>query len=127
MEKEKVTNLVQSAVELDEHSRREFLEGFFNAFGERERFRLFQWVCYCLYPRTKWIKVERWMEGQFRRDMNKTPSRVASTAVNYFRINSKMMPFLIKMAQRIKMRIRTRRRRHPEEFVDLKFKGQEEA
>ena len=127
MENEKVTELVQSVTEFDESLRRAFVEGLFKAFGEKERSSLVQWVCHCAYPKTKWIKVERWMEGQFRRDMNKTPSRVASTAVNYFRINSKMMPFLIKMAQRIKMRIRTRRRRHPEEFVDLKFKGQEEA
>jgi hypothetical protein len=46
-------------------------------------------------------------------DMKKTPIGVASMCRHYFGINLKMMPFLIKTAQRIKMRVRMRRRRHP--------------
>lgn len=119
----KIAALVQTIAELDESSRQAFVEGLFGAFDEKKRFRLFQWVCHCAYPQTRWSKVERWMEGQFRRDMNKTPSRVASTGINYFRINAKMLPFFIKMAQRVKLRVRARRRLHPEEFADLRDMG----
>ena len=100
------------------------MEGFLRGFGEKDRSRLVQWVCHYAYPRTRWSKVERWMEGQFRRDMNKTPRKTAFIAVSYFRINPKMLPFLIKTAQRVKLRVRARRRLHPEEFADLREAGE---
>jgi len=123
MENKKIVNLVHSVAELDGSSQRAFVESLFDAFGEKERFRLFQWVCHYVYPKMKWSKVERWMEGQFRRDMNKTPRKIAYVAVSYFRINPKMLPFLIKTAQRVKLRVRARRRLHPEEFADLRETG----
>lgn len=119
----KIAALVQTIAELDESSRQAFVEGLFGAFSEKKRYRLFQWVCHCAYPKTRWSKVERWMEGQFRRDMNRTPRKTAYVAISYFRINPKMLPFLIKTAQRIKLRVRARRRLHPEEFADLRNMG----
>lgn len=116
----RITDLVHTVTKLDEPLQRAFVESLFGAFGEKERSRLVQWVCHCAYPKTRWSKVERWMEGQFRRDMSKTPRKTASIALNYFRINPKMLPFLIKTAQRIKLRVRARRRLHPEEFEDLR-------
>ena len=123
MDNKIILSLVQGVAELEESSRRVFVENLFDAFGEKERSRLVQWVCHCAYPKTRWSKVERWMEGQFRRDMNKTPRKTASVAVSYFRINPKMLPFLIKTAQRVKLRVRARRRLHPEEFADLRETG----
>jgi len=117
---DRIMDLVHTVAELDDSLQRAFVESLFGAFGEKERFRFVQWVCHCAYPKTRWSKVERWMEGQFRRDMSKTPRKTASIAINYFRINPKMLPFLIKTAQRIKLRVRARRRLHPEEFEDLR-------
>lgn len=51
-------------------------------------------------------------------DMKKTLIVVASMCRHYFGINPKMMPFLIKTAQRIKMRVRMRRRRHSKKSAD---------
>lgn len=120
----KIADLVQTVAELDKASRQVFVESLFGSFGEKDRSRLVQWVFHCAYPKTRWSKVERWMEGQFRRDMNKTPRKTALIAISYFRINPKMLPFLIKTAQRVKLRVRARRRLHPEEFADLRDAGE---
>lgn len=61
-------------------------------------------------------ELERWMEGQFKRDMKMRPRTFASMGANYFRINSKMMPFIMRIAQRVKRRVRMRiLRNHPEQ------------
>jgi len=120
MDNKIIMSLVQGVAELNESSRRMFVEGLFGVLGEKERSRLVQCVCHCAYPKSRWSKVERWMEGQFRRDMTRVPRKTAYIAMSYFRINPKMLPFLIKTAQRIKVRVRARRRLHPEEFADLR-------
>jgi len=53
--------------------------------------------------------ITRWMSKRFEKDMALTPKRVAEECVYYLRVNSKMMPFLIKRGQRVKDRIRHRR------------------
>jgi len=90
------------------------LKTLFAGFGIKKRIQWFNWVCCLTYPKEKWRKLERWMEGMFRRDMKRTPRMVASMGANYLKININMMPFLIKMAQRVKHRVRMRIRNHPE-------------
>ena len=70
-------------------------------------------VSHSVYPKSKGLKINNWMEKVFTQDMKKTPMGVVSMCRHYFGINSKMMPFLIKTEQRIKMEVRMRRRRHP--------------
>lgn len=123
MDNKVIMSLVQGVAELDESSRLAFVESLFGALGKKKRERLVQCVCHCAYPKTRWSKVERWMEGQFRRDMTRVPRKMAYIAMSYFRINPKMLPFLIKTAQRIKVRVRARRRLQPEEFADLREAG----
>jgi len=57
----------------------------------------------------RYEKITRWMAKRFEKDMTLTPKRVAGECVYYLRVNSKMMPFLIKTGQRIKDRVRHRR------------------
>ena len=56
----------------------------------------------------RYVKLKRWMDKRFSKNFKLTPSRVAQEAVKYFKINSKMMPFLIKTAQSLKNRVRQR-------------------
>ena len=76
-----------------------------------------------VYPKSKWLKINNWMEKIFTQDMKKTPMGVPSMCRHYFGINPKMMPFLIKTAQRIKMRVRMRLRRHPKKSADPETEG----
>ncbi|MCC6503623.1 MAG: hypothetical protein IT362_10880 [Deltaproteobacteria bacterium] len=103
---------------LGDHFQRVFLETLFNGFSDKKRLQWLEWTCHTLYPETRWMKLDRWMEGMFRGDMNRSPGKVASMSVNYFRMKSRMYPFLVKMAQRIKNRVLMRQRRHPEENVE---------
>ena len=56
----------------------------------------------------KYHQITRWMESRFEKDMTLTPKRAAEECLYYKRVNSKMLPFLIKTGQRVKNRIRHR-------------------
>jgi len=56
----------------------------------------------------RWRKIKAWMDGRFQKDMALTPLRVAHLCIYYHKINSKMLPFLIVTAQKIKNRVRHR-------------------
>ncbi len=102
---------------LDDYFQRVFLKTLFNGFSVKKRLQWLDWTCHALYLETRWMKLDRWMEGMFRGDMNRSPSKVASMSINYFKMKSRMYPFLVKMAQRIKNRVLMRQRRHPEEYA----------
>ena len=57
----------------------------------------------------KYHHITRWTGKRFEKDMALTPKRVAEECVYYLRVNSKMMPLLIKTGQKVKDRIRHRR------------------
>jgi len=54
------------------------LKTLFAGFGVKKRIQWFNWVCRLTYPEKRWWKLERWMEGMFRRDMKRTPRMVAA-------------------------------------------------
>ncbi len=57
----------------------------------------------------KYHHITRWIGKRFEKDMTLSPKRVAEECVYYLRVNSKMMPLLIKTGQKVKDRIRHRR------------------
>ena len=57
----------------------------------------------------RYEKITRWMAKRFEKDMTLTPKRVAAECVYYLKVNSKMMPFLIKTGRRVKDRLRHQR------------------
>ncbi len=57
----------------------------------------------------RYEKITRWMTTRFEKDMTLTPKRVAGECVYYLKINSKMMPFLIKTGRKVKDRLRHQR------------------
>lgn len=115
--RERVARLAGHVSRLEEAYQRHFVETLFESFSEEERLKRFEWVSHLVYPESKWLKITNWMEKVFTQDMKKTPVGVAYMCMQFFGINPKMMPFLIKTAQRIKQRIKTRQRRHPERFA----------
>ena len=72
------------------------------------------------FARGNTSKIEAWMEKVFENDMTLTPSKVTHMAKNNFRMPETMLPFLKKLARKIKERIRLRRRKnaaHSDEAV----------
>ncbi len=59
-------------------------------------------------PKTKYRKIESYMERLFERDMALRPLVAASMTMKYMHINPKMKPFIIRTAQRAKDRVRKR-------------------
>ena len=58
----------------------------------------------------EWTKVDSYMEALFTEHPSYTPWRVASQARHYHRINQRMMPKLIRLAQLAKKRVMFRRK-----------------
>lgn len=115
--RERVARLAGHVSRLEEAYQRHFVETLFESLSEEERLKRFEWVSHLVYPESKWLKITNWMEKVFTQDMKKTPVAVAYMCIQFFGINPKMLPFLIKTAQRIKHRVRTKRSRHPERFA----------
>ncbi len=63
------------------------------------------------FARVNTAEIEGWMEGVFENDMTLTPGRVAHMAKNNFRMPGTMLPFLKRLARKVKERIRLRQRK----------------
>jgi len=60
------------------------------------------------YPKVP-SKSEVWMEGRFRRDMSLKPGYVGVECASYLRVQRNMIPYLIKLARKVKDRLRKQR------------------
>ena len=58
-----------------------------------------------------WEKADRWMEQRFEKNINQTPRKVASMYLNYSKMDSRMMPVLLKVARKVKVRVYMRKKR----------------
>jgi hypothetical protein len=64
------------------------------------------------FARANTSKIEGWMTKALERDMTLTPGVVANTAKNNFHMPEAMLPFLKKLARKVKERIRLRQRKN---------------
>ncbi|KPK35865.1 MAG: hypothetical protein AMK70_04550 [Nitrospira bacterium SG8_35_1] len=64
-----------------------------------------------IYPASRWIEFEQWMEKRFVKNMSRTPREVASMCMYYLKIKGKMKPLMIKLAQKVKARVVMREKR----------------
>lgn len=101
----KIYSVIQSIMSFSPKEQRLLIMALFSRFKPWQKEEWAKRVCFHAYPETRWIKVDKWMAAQFMKDMEHPPVKVASMALNYFKVNSCMKPFLIKMAQKVKRRI----------------------
>jgi hypothetical protein len=87
---------------------RQFVKTFVSYLGAQDEI-IMELIEAMLSKTNKYHHITRWMGKRFEKDMTLTPKRVAEECVYYLRVNSKMMPFLIKTGQKVKDRIRHRR------------------
>jgi hypothetical protein len=50
-------------------------------------------------------KAERWMEGMYQRDLSLRPTKVANAYMTVKRIDRRMEPFYVRLAQNVKRKI----------------------
>jgi len=104
----KLYRTIQAIQSYSREEKHELVRSLLSRFSEEEQERWFRWVRDEVHPEQKWLKVERWMESQFMADKTIKPMKVARMAIHYFRANSNMGPFFVKMAQKVKKRVRMR-------------------
>lgn len=99
-----VTNLL---LELSEAERFAVLKQVSRSLSKHEKRKLVP----LLTAPSRLKKLDRWLEGLLAGNPNLTPKRAAFMAINYFRYNRRMLPFLIAYARRVKARLGMRKRR----------------
>jgi hypothetical protein len=87
---------------------REFVKALVSYLGGQDEI-IMELIEAMLSKTQKYHHITRWMGKCFEKDMALSPKRVAEECVYYLRVNSKMMPLLIKTGQKVKDRIRHRR------------------
>ncbi len=99
---------------VDDHHQKLFIEGLLAGFSEVQRLQWMQLVCEMTYPDLVRSDLEALMEKKFEKDMKMLPLDVAYLCRRRFGMSPKTLPFLVKVAQGVKLRVRTRMRRHPD-------------
>jgi len=94
--------------------RKLFAEMLFDEMEDDERKWWFNLFASHAYPAMRWHKIEEWMEQRYENNYHWTPRKMASTYLNYSKIDSRMMPLLINRARKIKNKLRMRRKRERE-------------
>jgi hypothetical protein len=56
----------------------------------------------------QWQKIEKWMETRFQKDFKQTPKNIATQAMYYMNISTRMAPLMIKIAQKVKTKLHVR-------------------
>lgn len=106
-ESERLAAVVSSCSEGD---RRKFFSALFKLMAEPELNRTHDMLSRVVY-KDRWKVFENWMDKALTKDMKKTPRVVAEMALNYHKVDKRMIPLFIKLAQKVKNRLITRRRR----------------
>lgn len=83
------------------------IKKWYEACDEEKRIRLHYISFACAYPKRR-TKIEIWMESIFTRNIKLKPKVAAIICVNHFRIQKKMLPQFISLAQKVKGRISSR-------------------
>lgn len=121
MEKINSSTLIDLVLSFSKKDRVSILIGILNRVSEGERLSLYKKIVprlsiserkkHCeilsssLISKAHWVRINKWMESMFMNHYNYTPYKVAMVAMNYFRVNRKMKPFMIAHARRVKKRV----------------------
>src|SRR5208283_4077948 len=93
---------------MSEKDQMEFLKIVIGYLSDASREKWMHKVMTLAQPQKRWLKVENWMESRFAKDFSLTPRKAASVALHYMKIDSRMAPLMIKIAQKVKNRVRMR-------------------
>ena len=93
---------------LPESLQAKFFRIFVSELPDDHRVLIFNKFANIIYPELRWKKTEHWMEKKFIRDMSRTQRQVASMFLFYSKINTKLAPKIIVLAQKVKDRLRKR-------------------
>ena len=114
LNKERMDFLRKKAVGISTLSYREqmiIIEMVFEYINDKLKMKWKEKTSELIYPKTRWVEFEQWMEKRFIKNMSRTPREVASMCMHYLKIKGKMKPLMIKLAQKVKARVVMREKR----------------
>lgn len=88
-----------------------FMDKLFTYVSDSAKDKLLTKAATKMNPKLETQKIERWMETRFKKDHKQTPRSIASQAMNFMNISTRMAPVMIKIAQKVKSKLRMRRNR----------------
>lgn len=115
LNKERMDFLRKKAVGISNLSYREqmiFIEIVFEELDDKQKMNWKEKTYELIYPASRWVEIEQWMEKRFKKKMSRTPREVASMCMYYLKIKGKMKPLMIKLAQKVKARVVMREKRN---------------
>lgn len=107
---EEIRKLALTVATLGRPDKERFFRHLFEALPEGSREHYLEY-CFKLVYRTKWKKLNRYLDGLFNRDPDLTPKVAAQHLKYYAKIPEAMMPLLLKLARRAKDRVLKRKKR----------------
>lgn len=107
---ENIRKLILKVVYLSDESKKRFMSGLAQEI-KNDKLLLTTFINVLGRARHPMENVERWMEKRFENNMKVIPMRVAHESLYYFKIDKRMLPLMIKIAQKVKRRTAIRNRR----------------
>jgi len=103
-------NLLKAYSELNWTQNLNFMKGCATMSQREKKWtrRIFSIWLKVSYPKVP-SKSEVWMEGRFRRDMSLKPGYVGVECASYLRVQRNMITYIIKLARKVKDRLRKQR------------------
>ena len=110
--RKKIRSVAIEMAFLNESERRFFFETFFQNLPEEKSKEAIEYIVKKYYIKEgNWSKIDKWMEGCIEKHYDYPPTKIAQMALYYHKVNRRMRPLFIKMAQNIKSRVSMRRLR----------------
>lgn len=111
MENNHLKGIVGQLLPLGDRSRRELIRMLGRRLSEDDMLKWCGDFLEVVDPYSRWRSLDFWMEERFKKNPRWTPMRMAHVCLRYHKIDSRMMPKMIKIAQRVKERVAKRRRK----------------
>jgi len=116
-DQDKLTSLALEISLLPVKEKKKFIEVLFKNISDKERQKLMETIFRIINPE-KYTKISFKLEKMFEKNEDLKPYLAARIIRNYTNIPLKMLPFLTKMAQKAKDRVRKRQKKMKKEKND---------
>lgn len=100
-----ISTLTSALLALSSFERKRVVTDVLNALSKADQKDFWEAVTFTVYSRTRWLKIDSWMERTFTRNYALTPYKVSMMALKYFKLDAKMKPLMITLARRVKKRV----------------------
>lgn len=92
---------------------KKFLMDVFDNLTDKQREEWYRLTARLMFPESRWWKMEQWMEQRYIKNMQIKPRKMTSMCMYYLKIRQDMRPKILKLAQKVKLRLAERNKYVP--------------